>query len=116
MPTRLETTPIIPPATELPTKPGISREALGLMFSSIWVAAYNRKRTKKPLSQSVGRWAASLLPKKVPSRMPSTMFLNMGQMTALFRWWAMKLETDVNMMVAREVPRARWCVCSPTMP
>ena len=47
MPTRLETTPMIPPATLMPPRPGRWRDGLGFLPLSIWVITKKRKATKK---------------------------------------------------------------------
>ena len=46
-------------------------------------------------------------PKKVPSKIPSVMRLTMIQSTAPRLWCAIKLDTEVNMMLASDVPSAK---------
>ena len=55
--------------------------------------------------------AATTVPPSVPATMPGVMPRTTVQFTAPWAWWARRLEIEVNMMLASEVPRARCMTC-----
>ncbi len=100
MPTRLDTPPMTLPMPNMPAVPGSSRDALGLMSSSICAATQYRKQTKKPLRKLVESWATTHVPSSVPVTMPGVMRHTTFHSTAPRLWCARKLEMEVNMMLA----------------
>jgi len=60
--------------------------------------------------------AATHDPRYVPSRTPGVILATMRHSTAPRRLCARKLDTDVNMMLAMDVPRARCMIASGAAP
>ena len=67
---------------------------------------------KNTFRNVVGMCVATRPPQKVPTRMPGVILAKMSQCTAPRFAWARELEMDVMTMVARDVPRASWCMSS----
>lgn len=62
------------------------------------------------------RRAATQEPRNVPTKIPITMRRTTSQRTAPRRWWARKLDTEVKMIEAMEVPRARCMMMAGSSP
>ncbi|MNN45099.1 hypothetical protein D3C81_1594180 [compost metagenome] len=103
-----EAQPITPPAAVSAGLPGMPRLALGLRSRAI-CAAMIRANTPMIFCSS-GPWIkdAVLAPIPAPIRMPRVIQAKIGHCTAPRRWCSSTALIEVKMMVASEVPTARW--------
>ena len=82
MATSEETAPIPVPVAMMPTVPGSSRVAFGLMSSTICKATKQTKQVKKIASGRASMLDANRVPSKVPKRIPGVICSTIFHRTA----------------------------------